>query len=151
MTAKEGKDYAPAVRLIFEYEGTNIHLVARQQVETIPPPSERLEDQQGAVGFWVEVRDVEQNALYRRILHDPVRHDAEVFSENPERSIARIPVKIPRGAFAVLVPDIEAADHVTLMSSPLGRGPSLAPASEVASFTLRPGTEESSDPDARGS
>ncbi|MFC9683866.1 hypothetical protein [Streptomyces sp. NPDC056948] len=149
MTTGEGKGYA-AVRLIFEYEGADIRLISRQQVEMIPPPSDQLENLRAAQGFWVEVRDTERNALYRRILHDPVRHDAEVFSEDPERTIARVPVQTPRGVFAVLVPDIEAADQVVLVGSPLGHGQALAPAAELAHFALRPGTDEGPTSGERG-
>ncbi|WP_406224111.1 hypothetical protein [Streptomyces canus] len=147
MTTGADNDHPHAVRLIFEYEGTDIRLVSRQQVEMTPPPSDRLADQRSAQGTWVEVRDAGRNALYRRVLHDPVRHDAEVFSEDPERSITRVPVETPRGTFAVLVPDIEAADHVALVGSPLGRTPGLAPPTEIARFAFRPGPDD--DPDAR--
>ncbi|MDT9681584.1 hypothetical protein RND61_05765 [Streptomyces sp. TRM76323] len=146
MTAADN-DSPHAVRLIFEYEGPDIRLVSRQRLETTPPPGDRGEDLRATQGFWVEVRDAEHNVLYRRVLHDPVRYDAEVFSEDPDRSIARVPVETPRGTFAILVPDIEAADHVALFSGPLdrGAGPAPAPASETARFALRPGTDDVPD------
>ncbi|MGW1786107.1 hypothetical protein ACWCQQ_44595 [Streptomyces sp. NPDC002143] len=150
MTTGADQDHTHAVRLIFEYEGTDIRLVSRQQVEMTPPPSDRLADRQSAQGIWVEVRDADLNALYRRVLHDPVRYDTEVFSEDPGRSIARVPVETPRGTFAVLVPDIEAADHVALVGSPLGRTPRPAPAAEVARFAFRPGPDEDPDAGERG-
>lgn len=128
-----------AVRLIFEYEGTDIRLVSRQRVEMIPPPSDPLREEQDLHGFWVEVRDAELRPLYRRVMHPPVRHDAEVFSDDPGRSLARVPVDEPKGAFAVLVPDIAEADHIALVSSPLAPGAALAPATEVARFALGPG------------
>jgi hypothetical protein len=139
------QDHPHAVRLIFEYEGTDIRLVSRQRVEMIPPPGDRPADQRSAQGMWVEVRDAGRNALYRRVLHDPVRHDTEVFSDDPERSVARVPVERPRGTFAVLVPDLEAADHVAFVGSRLGRTPGLAPAAEIARFALRPGPDDTPD------
>ncbi|WP_309060085.1 hypothetical protein [Streptomyces sp.] len=145
MTTGADKDHPHAVRLIFEYEGTDIRLVSRQRVEMIPPPSDRLADQRSAQGIWAEVRDAGHNALYRCVLHDPVRHDVEVFSEDSDRSIARVPVETPRGTFAILVPDIEAADHVALVGSPIGRTPGLAPPAELARFDLRPGPDDAPD------
>ncbi|WP_171163536.1 hypothetical protein [Streptomyces sp. I05A-00742] len=148
MTTEQQNDSGPgrraAVRLIFEYAGPDIRLVSRQQVEAAPPPSDPIEEERDVQGFWVELRDAEQRPLYRRVMHPPVRHDAEVFSDDPERSIARVPVEEPRGAFAVLVPDLGDADHIALVSSPLTPGPSIAPATEVARFTLGPGADEGS-------
>ncbi|MFF7993507.1 hypothetical protein ACFZDG_27420 [Kitasatospora xanthocidica] len=149
MTAEAGHDDTHAVRLIFEYEGTEIRLVSRQRVEMTSPPSDRLDDAGVTQGFWAELRDSRSNTLYRRVLHAPVRHDAEVFSEDPGQSVARIPVETPRGAFAVLVPDIAAADYVALVSSPLGREAAFAPAADVARFALRPGADEGPDADER--
>jgi hypothetical protein len=65
-------------------------------------------------------------------MDDPLRQDVEVFSPDPEQSVARTPVEKPSGIFTVLVPDLEEADHVTLMSS-------TAP--ELARFSLRADSE----------
>ena len=43
--------------------------------------------------------------------------DAEVFSDDPQRSVARIPSTTSSGVFTVLVPDLDAADHVALMGT----------------------------------
>ncbi|MFE6049258.1 hypothetical protein ACFQ6N_00705 [Kitasatospora sp. NPDC056446] len=147
MTAGVGSGHTYAVRLIVEYEGTSLRLVSRQRVEMTSPPGDRLAGPGEAQGFWVEVRDRESNVLYRRVLNDPVQHDAEVFSADPGQSVARVPVATPKGAFAVLVPDIEAADYVALVSSPLGAGTSAAraPAVDVARFALRGGPDDGPD------
>ncbi|MBH1938792.1 hypothetical protein I5Q34_31805 [Streptomyces sp. AV19] len=146
MTTAPRNDSVPgrqtAVRLIFEYEGTDIRLVSRQRVEMVPPPGDPLHPEQDLHGFWVEVRDAGLHPLYRRVMHPPVRHDAEVFSDDPERSLARVPVDEPKGAFAVLVPDLADADHIALVSSPPAPGATAAPATEVARFALGPGADE---------
>ncbi|MBZ4319244.1 hypothetical protein [Streptomyces huiliensis] len=145
---------AAAVRLIFEYEGPDIRLVSRQRVDAAPPPTDDLsettgpagsdatDERPGVKGFWVELRDARQQPLYRRVMHPPVRYDAEVFSDDPDRSLARVPVDEPKGAFAVLVPELADADHVALVSSPLAPGPTVAPAAEVARFALREDEDE---------
>jgi hypothetical protein len=126
-----------AVRLLFSYEGDDIRLISRQRVNVVTPPGEPLEESlEGKSGFWVEVRDQAGRALRRQLMHDPIRHDAEVFSEDPERSVARIPIERSSGVFAVLIPEIEGADHVALIGTPLEERPGLAEAREIGRFSL---------------
>ena len=67
--------------------------------------------------------------------------DAEVFSEDPEHSVARVPVDVPKGVFMVLVPDIPEARDVAVVSSPPGELGARTAASEIARFELRAGEE----------
>jgi hypothetical protein len=126
-----------AIRLIFEYDGDEVRLISRQHVDMLVSPSDALEGYEGQQGFWAEVRDADGTRLYRQILHDPIRRDAEVFSDDPQQSIARVPVERPTGVFFVLVPDLDEADHVALMNSP-SRPPGLrAAATETLRVPLR--------------
>jgi hypothetical protein len=143
---QEGMPAQPtAVRLTFTYEGDEVRLVSRQPVEIIIPPTDALSGYEGEQGFWVEVRSGQDETLHRRVMDDPLRQDVEVFSPDPEQSVARTPVDKPSGIFTVLVPDLEEADHVALMSSAApGIAPEMAargPATELARFSLRPGSE----------
>jgi hypothetical protein len=129
---------AAAIRLIFKYEGSDISLVSRQRVEMKVPPSEPLEASlEDRSGFWLEVRDAAGTTLHRQLMHDPIRHDAEVFSDDPERSIARVPVEHPSGVFSVVLPAAEEADHVALIGTPLEERPAIARAREISTFSLR--------------
>jgi hypothetical protein len=130
-----------AIRLIFSYEGNEVTLISRQRVSVVTPPSDPLGSLEGKSGFWVEVRDKAGQPLHRELMHDPIRHDAEVFSEDPERSVARIPLERPSGVFAVLIPEIEEADHLALIGTPLEERPALAEAREIALFSLAEGGE----------
>ena len=133
------------VRLTFTYEGDDVRLASQQPVEMIIPPTDALSGYEGEQGFWVEVRSGQDETLHRLVMDDPLRQNVEVFSPDPEQSIARTPMEMPSGIFTVLVPDLEEADHVTLMSSAaLGIAPEVAargPATEVARFPLRSGSE----------
>ncbi|MFI7103459.1 M64 family metallopeptidase [Streptomyces sp. NPDC050161] len=132
-----------AVRLIFAYEGTDIRPFSSQRIEKTPPPGGPLGARRDAdgQGLWVEVRDAERQPLYRRGLRDPVPQDVEAFSHAPERPFIRVPLERPRGAFAVVVPDIEEADHAALLSGAPGLGQAAtATVTEVARFPLRPET-----------
>jgi hypothetical protein len=109
---------ARSVRLIFSYDGDDIRLESRQPVEMLAPPSDPVEGYANQTGFWTEVRDARGSVLHRQVLHDPVRRDAEVFSPDPEHSIARVPIERPHGVFWVVVPLAPGADHVALMGLP---------------------------------
>ena len=124
------------VRLILEYEGRQVRLLSRQHLDMQPPPTDPVEGYEGQQGFWIEVRDEGGRVLHRQIMQDPMREDAEVFSDEPGASMMRIPRSEARGTFTVLVPDVEAADHVALMGSPSGAGADRAAASELARFPI---------------
>jgi hypothetical protein len=132
-----------AVRLVFTYEGNDVRLVSQQPLEMIVPPTDTLSGYEGQQGFWVEVRTARDEVLHRQIMDDPLRQDVEVFSPDPAQSIFRVPVERPSGIIMVLVPDIDEADHVALISS-AGPGTDLdraarGPATELARFSLRSG------------
>ena len=145
---EDGMPASPrALRLRFTYEGDEVRLVRRQPVETITSPTDALSGYEGQQGFWVEVRSGQDEVLYRQVRDDPLRHDVEVFSPDPAQSVFRIPVENPSGTFSVLVPDLDEADHVALISS---AAPDMAPdaargsATELARFSLRPPSSEGS-------
>jgi hypothetical protein len=142
------RDGAPrALRLTFAYEGEEVRLQNLRPVEMIAPPGDELSGSEQ--GFWIEVRDEKDDTLHRLVMEDPLSRDVEVFSPDPEHSVYRVPVEKPSGLFVVVVPDLEGADHVALMSS---GAPSAAarevspevasrapagPAAEFARFPLR--------------
>jgi hypothetical protein len=130
-----------AVRLTFTYEGDQVSLASRQPVEMIAPPTDQLSGYEGEQGFWIEVRNDREEALHRRVMQDPLRQDVEVFSPDPEHSVYRVPVEKVSGSFVVVVPELEEADHVSLMSSAAPSAAARAPANEFARFSLRPERE----------
>jgi hypothetical protein len=118
---------ARSVRLIFSYDGDDVRLESRQPVEMRAPRSDPVEGYADQTGFWTEVRDAQGSVLHRQVMHDPVRRDAEVFSPDPERSIARVPIERPHGVFSVVVPLVPGADHVALMGVPAAGAAAFAP------------------------
>ena len=124
------------MRLTFTYEGEEVSLASRQPVEMIAPPTDQLSGYEGEQGFWIEVRTDREQTLHRRVMHNPLRHDVEVFSPDPERpSVSRVPLleENPSGSFVVVVPELDEADHLTLMSSAAPSSSSAAAAREVSS------------------
>lgn len=140
-TAKSTK----AVRLTFSYEGDKVKLISQQVVEMTVPPSDPVKGFEKHKGFWAELKSKQDKTLYRRVMHNPISNDAEVFSDDPEQSISREPAPKRKGVFVVVVPDTIEGQEVTLSgSSPDRRGPmrgirALAgkPAREIARFKLK--------------
>jgi hypothetical protein len=128
---------AKAVRMIFAFDGDHVHLVSRQSVEMLVPPSDPVHGVEGQQGFWYELRDAQDRPLYRQVMHNPMREDVEVFSDAPEQSLSRQPVPNRKGVFVVVVPDTEEGRTVTLSSSPRSIQLAHQPAREIARFALR--------------
>jgi len=133
----EARPYNRALRLTFEYEGSNVKLVSTQSVEMLLPPTQSLEGHEDQTGFWFTLSNAQGKAVYRRAIHQPIAYDREVFSNDPKNpSVQRVPVDKPKGTFVVLVPDVQEARTVQLFSHPLtvaGRGQA---AREFARFTI---------------
>jgi len=94
------------LRLTFAYDGSEVRLIRSQRVEMIAPPPVTPCPEEGQSGNWFEVRDEKDTLLYHRVLHDPMPTSVEVFSNDPQQSIFRIPEPDPKGQFTLLVPDL---------------------------------------------
>lgn len=133
----EARSYSRALRLTFEYEGSNVKLVSIQSVDMILPPSHPLEPKEELAGFWFTLTDAQGKAVYRRILHNPISYDREVFSNDPAfPSLQRVPIPKPKGTFVMLVPDVADARTVQLFSHPLEPTARGRAARELARFTI---------------
>ena len=134
-----------AMRLTFSYAGDDVKLISQQPVDIVVPPSDPLKGFNKQKGFWAELKNAKDKTLYRRVMHNPTRNDAEVFSDDPEQSISREPAPKRKGVFVVVVPDSDKGDSVTLSrSEPETRGPARGvralaskPASEILRFKLK--------------
>jgi hypothetical protein len=104
-----------ALRLTFSYEGDKVKLISQQSVQMTLPPSDSLEGYEEHKGFWAELKNDKKKTLYRRVLHNPTRNDAEVFSDDPAEGISRKMVPERTGVFSVVVPDT-AKGHEVLLS-----------------------------------
>lgn len=138
-----------AVRLIFEYEGDQARLVSQQPVDMVITGIDVIQELQP--GYYVETRDATNQTLARVSARNAFETSVEVFPEQHDEPIIRMDMAKPRGAFTVVVPVPDRANHVTLMQITLGRpevslpggfATSLAPASpevkDLASFPLEP-------------
>jgi hypothetical protein len=134
-----------AVRLTFSYDGDNVKLISQERTEMTVPPSDPLKGDGKYKGFWAELMNGRDKAVYRQVMHNPTRNDAEVFPDTPGQSISREPAPKRKGVFVVVVPDTEKGEEVRLCrSSPQTAGPegglrALAsqPATEITRVKLK--------------
>ena len=126
---------------MFDYEGDRVRLVSAQRVDMRVPPSDPLTGYEGQAGFWIELRDA-RGVAYRKVMHRPVRHDVEV--HDPERGTHRQVVEEPRGVFTAVVPDVEAARDLVVMSSLVQPTVAHGPARPLARFDLAQRLRETS-------
>lgn len=135
--AEATKPVRGSVRLLFEYQGARVRLVERQQLEGIAPTGSAEPLPRRASGFWIELRDGADRRLYQRVVHQPVRFQAEVFGEKPGDRLEWRSVADPRGTFDLVVPDLPDAKTARLFSSPPEPERSSEPAVEILSVPLR--------------
>jgi hypothetical protein len=133
------------MRLTFSYNGDDVKLISQQRTEMIAPPSDAVKGYGKHKGFWAELRNESDKTLYRTVMHNPTRNDAEVFPESPAEGISRVPAPKRKGVFVVVVPDIDTGEDVILCrSAPATKGPTRGirvlatkPAEEILRFKLR--------------
>ena len=133
------------MRLTFSYDGDDVKLLSQQRTDMMVPPSDPLKGYAKHKGFWAELKNERDKTLYRHVMHNPTKNDAEVFPETPDQSISREAAPKRKGVFVVVVPDLDKGEEVTLSrSSPEEEGPatgllSLAsePATEIMRFKLK--------------
>ena len=119
--------YTHSLRLTFTYRGTDVRLARVQRVAMRAPAAAAPSPDPSAAGFWIEVRDSSDKALYNQVLQDPMRADIEVFGETPDEPMHRVPNDTPAGEFDVVVPDLPSASQLTLSGSlPTGRKRGIA-------------------------
>lgn len=106
-------------RLTYAYKDEEIKLIRAEHVQMIALPPVGPVPREGQSGHWLEVRGAHDELLYHRILPELIPQDREVFTNDPERSVHRVPLKAPEGEFQILAPDIDGASHLVVH----GHGP----------------------------
>lgn len=130
-----------AMRLTFSYDGDDVKLLSQERTEMTVPPSDEVRGYAKHKGFWAELKSGSDKTLYRTVMHNPTKNDAEVFPESPGGVISREPAPKRKGVFVVVVPDTDKGEEVILSrSAPDTEGPTMgisALASEPAEEILR--------------
>ena len=102
-----------SMRLVFEYEGDDVRLVMQQPVDTMVTGFDISRTQRE--GYYVDTRDASGLTLARVPARGAFQASAEVFPEHPGQPITRVDVAKPRGAFTVIVPVPQNANHVSVV------------------------------------
>ena len=134
-----------AMRLTFSYDGNDVKLLSQQRIEMIVPSSDAVEGYGTHKGFWAELRSGRDKTLYRTVMHNPTKNDAEVFPGTPNEGISREPAPKRKGVFVVVVPDTDEGEQVILCrSKPATKGPTKGiralastPAEEILRLQLK--------------
>jgi hypothetical protein len=107
---------AKGVRLIFEYEGDAVRLISQQPVEMVIPAADiSTVDRSGQLAHFVDLRDSANKTLARVAARNAFASSAEVFPERSGDPITRVDIPVPKGAFTVVVPVTDNADHFTVV------------------------------------
>ena len=136
LKSRAAGDAAPtrALRLTFSYSSKGIHLEEIQPLEGMPsPPTDPIHYGPEA-GFWYELRNAKNTTLYRQVVDNPMRHEAEVYTK--DAPIDRQTMEDHAGSFTLLMPSLEGVTTIALFSSPLDSATFGAAAEEIARFSL---------------
>jgi hypothetical protein len=134
--SREQGDAAPtkALRLTFSYSRKGIHLDEIQPLDGMPsPPTDPIQHGPEA-GFWYELRNAKNATLYRQVVENPMRHEAEVYAEGAP--IDRQTIENHVDSFTLIVPSLEGVTTIALFSSPLDPATFGTAAKEIARYSL---------------
>lgn len=102
-----------AVRLIFEYDGSVVHLVLQQSVDVAVTGFDVHPDVRP--GHYVEIRDEAGTALSRVPVHSAFTGSSEVFPEDHAEPITRVDTSGQTAAFTVVLPAPEASARIAVV------------------------------------
>lgn len=147
---KTAKPSQKTLRLTFQVVNGEVELVKHRRVNMITPPAVGEHPETGKHGgFWMELRDENDQGLFHRTLISPAGDTVEIHSPDGNNRREYVPSK--EGTFEVLVPDYGKAASIVLCGKKSGGSqvqPSAAAASappktrELARFEIPEGGEE---------
>ena len=129
-----------ALRLTLEYKDHQFRVLERHFLNKRTQPSDTILDKEKdkpQSGFWIELRDANERAVYRQVLHNPVPVSVEIHSADKHNPIRREINPNPECVFGLLIPDLPNAETLVIVSSPLKADAMFEPASDLARFSLR--------------
>ena len=148
---KNVKPSQKTLRLTFQVVNGEVELVKHRRVNMITPPSVGEHPETGKHGgFWMELRDENDQGLFHRTLISPAGDTVEIHSPDGTMRREYVPAKesTKEGTFEVLVPDYGKAASIVLCGKKSGSTKSAAAAAappktrELARFEIPEGGEE---------
>ena len=151
---KTAKPSQKTLRLSFQVVNGEVELVKHRRVNMITPPSVGEHPETGKHGgFWMELRDENDQGLFHRTLISPAGDTVEIHSPDGNNRREYVPPEesTKQSTFEVLVPDYGKANSIVLCGKKSASPhiqPSAAAASappktrELARFAIPEGGEE---------
>src|SRR5580765_5933958 len=104
-----------AYRIRLSYRGRVVKLQSAIRLEMIAPPSIHTAGADQEAGAWFTLKDSEGRALYRRPMGNPF--GGMRCALGAEREFAPISYTSSEGTIEILIPELPAADSLTLYAS----------------------------------
>lgn len=104
-----------ALRLTFEYDGSGIRIIERDEIAKDLPESDNIVSS-STTGFFIELRAADDSLVYQRFLGVYLGTRSEGLNANDEAILIEHDSVVP-GAFDTIVPDLPAAQDVVLLAS----------------------------------
>lgn len=113
----KGKGHEPrSIRFICSCSGGVLKLIRTQKVAAKAPPDELAGIMKAGYGSWIEIRQSDGTALYRRLIHDYFNDDIEVMTGRKEEELSWQKAPGLERTIVFLVPDLPGADHLVVIS-----------------------------------
>lgn len=110
----KSQDFRRSLRLTFQSSKGEIQLLSMERLDMICPPTIGERPQAGTnSGFWIELCDKKNKAIFHRLLDHPF-HNA-VTLHSPDGKIRRVLGEAEDHIFEVLLPDMPAAKSVVII------------------------------------
>lgn len=104
--------YTYSFRLTLVSRSGAVELVRVTQVAMRAPASATPPTGERQSGYWVELRSEKGELLYYRPLRNPIPDSLEVFDDEKEGTIRRVPTTRTEVKFDLIVPDLPAASDL---------------------------------------
>jgi hypothetical protein len=141
--------YRSAIRLLFEFEGTDVRLVRRQWLAMVAPASDPFPEDvakaEPRAGAWIDLLDEQGRIVYRRAFGEsPIAAHVSVYTGGEKQPFENLKTA-PRGDFMVVVADIPSAETVAFFA-PDPEVEGHGEAKEIARFALKEREPQDDDP-----
>jgi hypothetical protein len=108
-----------AIRVRLDYDKHGMRCSRIVPVLKVTPTYRGPLPQQGQCGLWIEMRDKDQKVLYCRVLNSALEFNRELHGPKPKAPPRRVAVPDAQGFLSVVLPDLDTATNIVVMSGPL--------------------------------
>jgi hypothetical protein len=122
-------------RFLLSHSGKNIALISAKRIQAISPPSDEINEIGRTGGSWVELRNDDNKILYKRILHNFFDESVEIMTDRSGEALSWQEAEGIKKIISIMVPEMQGADHIAIMSQDLAGKDEKAV--EIERFSVR--------------